>query len=370
MGKILSKLLLLDTAPELAPEDLDYYHKVFGVSKSHVKSMYKEWMKDTEGKMTAKDLVDVLQYAVPSGEKHAAENVANLVLRLLDYLTASMHIGHQKAEPEEITFQDWMVLNTFLEEKGGNKQTLAADALYWCAHFKGHRRAHPELSRQVKEDHDSMFGSVLFEEQEERARAQVEEDQEKEEAAAKRARKKKKNDRMFHEPEHEDENPSPGSSSSSSDESDSEDETAPLVDPHRGDGRRHHSSHGPKDKGISADEMCTVWTSVFLCAFGRMREKKNKGNIDEATPSSVEQLRVQAETETMALWAQCGHYLEGVLGQRHGMAGAGAAEGSSRDPLYLSNEEFVQGYITWKRDGGVDRLEETAESVMYEGEEE
>ena len=58
--------------------------------------------------------------------------------------------------------------------------------------MKRDRLGHPELSRQVKEDHDPMFGCVLFEEQEESA--QVGEVQEKV------AEKEKKE---FHEPQHE-----------------------------------------------------------------------------------------------------------------------------------------------------------------------
>ena len=125
-----------DHGHDLGTDALDFYTKMFNVSKQRVKNKYKKWMRQTKGEMTAKDLAEVLQEAVPSEEKHTAHDVADLMLQLLDYLTARTFHGHQRAEPEKLTFQDWMVLNAFRKKKGGIKKTMVADALCWFTHFK------------------------------------------------------------------------------------------------------------------------------------------------------------------------------------------------------------------------------------------
>ena len=122
---------------DLSPDALDFFYKVFGVSKQRVKSKYRKWMRQTRGEMTAKDLADVLQGSLPPEERHATQDMADLVLQLMDYLTASTFHGHRKADPEKLTFQDWMVLNAVLKKKGGIKKTTVADALCWCTQFKG-----------------------------------------------------------------------------------------------------------------------------------------------------------------------------------------------------------------------------------------
>ena len=69
--------------------------------------------------MTATDLVDLLQNEVPSGEKRAAQDVANLVLRLLDYPDGQHAHGAPKKGRDHLPGLD----GPFREEKVGNKQT-------------------------------------------------------------------------------------------------------------------------------------------------------------------------------------------------------------------------------------------------------